>query len=245
MNNESTTKQHVQLPNNMADKDLKPQDQLIYLGIKRHMNTANVAYPSLTQIKKETGASIDTIRKCIESLVKKDYLTTEKDGRRTKYIFSKIKGFEPFSYDFLDKTDLTFTEKAYLAATQQLMFKDSEGYGKVSYSNEQIANKINMSESTVARCNRSLANKEYLTIIENESRSLETGLPTNTKIFELNKLGQAVIWTLKNHEDRLQKVEETTTSEIDALKKEIAELKKIQLAQLRMMQSQIDPNYKF
>lgn len=225
-------KQHVQLPNNMADDDLRPQDQLIYLGIKRHANAANIAYPSLATIKDETGASIETVRKSIKILEDKGYFTTEKDGRRTKYVFSSKKWFEPFSYDFLDNKNLTFTEKSYLAATQQFMFKDTDGLGKVSYTNNQLSKKINMPESTISKCNRSLINKEYLTIIENEQRDLETGISTNTKVFDLNKVGQAVIWVLKNHEDRLQKTEERV-SEIDDLKREIEELKRNQAIYLR------------
>lgn len=188
-----TNKQHVQLPNNMAEDDLRPQDQLIYLGIKRHANTANVAYPSLVTIREETGASIETIRKSVKTLETKGYFTTERDGRRTKYIFSKKKGFEPFSYDFLDNKNLTFTEKSYLAATQQFMFKDVNGFGKLSYTNGQLSEKINMPESTISKCNRSLITKEYLMVIENEQRDIETGVSLNTKIFDLNRVGQAII----------------------------------------------------
>lgn len=183
-------KQHVQLPKEMSKKDLTPQDQLVYLAIKKYMNKdTKIAYPSLTTLKNDTGASVITIRKCINSLVEKDYITVIQEGRRLKYIFSEYNGFEPFSYDFLDRKDLTFTEKSYLAASQQYMFTDVEGIGKMSYTNKELSDKINMSESTISKCNRALVNKDYLQIL----KSSETGGIKDLKIFQLDKLGQAII----------------------------------------------------
>ena len=78
-------------------------------------------------------------------------------------------------------------------ATQQYMYKDVENYGKLSISNTVLAEQINMPESTIRRCNLELASKDYLTILKNENQDLQTGLKTETKLFELNKLGQAIV----------------------------------------------------
>ena len=115
----------------------------------------------------------------------KDYFKIEKRGRQNYYIFSDYQKFEPFSYDFLDKEDLTFTEKAYIIASQQYMFKDEKGIGKISYTNSELSEKINMPESTISKCNRSLTTKEYLSIIRCEKHDPETGLAIQEKIFHL------------------------------------------------------------
>lgn len=195
-------KRHIQLPNNMTES-LKPSDLLIYLDIKRNMNNeTKESFPSLETISKRTGASIPTIRKCINNLEEAGYIEIRKEGRKNIYKFLKYKEFEPFSYEFLDNENLSFTEKAYIAASQQYMFKE-DGFGKTTYTNKELAQKINMSESSVSRCNKSLEKKEYLSIIETDVKDLETGLRIKEKVFYLNELGQAVIFALKNHEDRI------------------------------------------
>jgi DNA-binding transcriptional regulator YhcF (GntR family) len=191
-------------------------------------NATKEAFPSLQTICKKSGASINTVRKCIANLEKQEYFKIERRGRQNYYVFSEHKNFEPFSYDFLDKEDLTFTEKAYIIASQQYMFKDEKGIGKISYTNSELSEKINMPESTISKCNRSLTTKEYLSIIRCEKHDPETGLAIQEKIFHLDELGQAVIWALQNHEQRITKNEKTldlALKEIAQLKAELAELK--------------------
>ena len=50
-------------------KIITPQDLLIYLSIKRYMNSkTKEAFPSLLTISRMAGASINTIRKCVNNL---------------------------------------------------------------------------------------------------------------------------------------------------------------------------------
>lgn len=219
---EEISKQHTQLPNKMAENEVSPKDQLIYLGIKSFMNNeTRSCFPSLQTIADKIGVSIPTIRKSIDVLSEKGYIKVEKKGRGQIYYFNDIKKFEPFSSEFLENNDISFTTKAYLVASQQHMYKDVEGYGKVSYSNAELSKQINMSETTIRRCNQELERKDYLTIIKNECRDLETGCKSDTKIFDLNKLGQAIIWVLKNHEDRINNHEERITELENKLKQRI------------------------
>jgi DNA-binding MarR family transcriptional regulator len=221
---------HVQLPNDMtADANLTPQDLLIYVAIKRYMNKdTKEAFPSLQTICAKSGASVNTVRKCIANLEKEKYFTITKEGRKNVYKFSEYKNFEPFSYDFLDKEDLTFTEKAYIIASQQYMFKDEPGIGKISLSSQDLAKRINMPESTISKCNKSLTAKDYLSIIRCNKRDEETGVVIQEKIFHLDELGQAVIWALHNHEERIVNNEQTiklALNEIAQLKAELQELR--------------------
>lgn len=195
-------KQHVQLPNNASD--LEPKDKLVYLSIRRFMNKdTKIAFPSLQTISEVSGASIPTIRKIITKLEELKYFEISKRGRGQQYKFNELKSFEPFSYEFLDKKDISFTAKSYLIASQEFMYKDVENEGKISYSDREIAEKINMSHSTISKCNKELQELEYLTIVKNQNTELDTGCNKSTKIYHLAKLGQAIIWTLQTHEDRL------------------------------------------
>ena len=185
--------QHVQVPNDMGTKNLTPKDQLIYTIIKSHDNPTKGCFPSLQVLSKESGASINTIRDSIARLKEAGYIKTELRGRKTYYTFDPYKKFEPFSPDFISNPNISFTTKSYLIASQQFMYKDVENLGKLSFSNRELADQINMPESTIRRCNAELVSKDYLTIPKNESKDIQTGCKTDTKLYDLNKLGQAVI----------------------------------------------------
>lgn len=198
--------QHIQLPNRKENEDISPREQLVYLALKSFMNKdTKESFPSLKNISSITGINIGTIRKDIKHLEELDYIKIIKQGRNQIYRFNDYKTFEVFSYDFLYNKDLTSTEKAYLVATQQYMFKTQET-GSVSLSNNTLSNLIHMPESTVSKCNRSLENKNLLTIVNNRNRD-ELGLMAQTKIFKLAEFNEAVVNTLVNHEDRLSQLE--------------------------------------
>jgi DNA-binding transcriptional regulator LsrR (DeoR family) len=107
------------------------------------------------------------------------------------------------------------------------MFKH-EGEGVISYSNRQLADIINMPESTVRKNLTSLINKGYVEI--KEVKDEFTGLVTKQKIYHLNKLEQAIIFILKNHEDRIKENENRLDDyelKLAEQAKEIEELKKL------------------
>lgn len=206
-------KQYVIYPHNQncePQPDLTPQDKLIYLAIRRYMDKKSMtAFPSYARITEDIGAAAKTIKKSVDRLVLAGYLETSKDGRKIIYKFNNKKQFEPFSYEFLDKPDLTFTEKSYIVATQQYMYKDEEE-GKVEFQNKELSQLINMSESTISRCNHSLQKKGYL-----------EGASELIKRFQLRELDQLFIWKLKDHEDKINQ----NTEDIAELKRELKQLK--------------------
>lgn len=220
-------KQHVQLPNNASD--LEPKDKLVYLSIRRFMNKeTKISFPSLQTVSDVSGASIPTIRKIISKLEELDYFKVLKKGRGQQYKFNELKSFEPFSYEFLDRSDLSFTSKSYLIASQEFMYKDLENFGKISYSDREMSDKINMPHSTISKCNKELEKLGVLSIVKNNTKEIDTGCNKNTKIYNLAKLGQEIIWTLQNHEnrlntheDRIQKLEKI----IEKLSEENSKLK--------------------
>lgn len=209
-------KQHIQLPNRKEDDEITPREQLIYIAIKSFMNKdTKEAFPSLKKLSEMVGASIPTIRSAIKRLQELDYIKVIKIGRSQIYKFNSYKNFEPFSYEFLNNKDLSFMEKSYITATQQYMFKNGDT-GSISYTNRELSEKINMPESTISKCNRELESKHFLTIVNNKSKDLETGLDTQTKIFHLAEFGQAIVGVLNSHESRLDQNE----NDIAQLKKQ-------------------------
>lgn len=220
--------QHVQLPKKKESDSITPQDQLVYVSIRRYMNKDTYeAFPSLETIGKHCGASEPTVRKCIKNLVKNDYLTVRKEGRKNIYEFNKLKAFEPFSYEFLDKEDLSFMEKSYILSTQQYMFKHPETQtGTTSLSTRELESKIGISHSSIIRCQHSLADKNYLDIVKTSAKEIETGCCKNAQIFHLDTLGQAIVFTLMEHEDRVTQLENTVKDLVKENKILWRELKK-------------------
>lgn len=230
------SKQHVQLPNNMTiHNELEPGDLLVYVTLKRHMNReTKECFPSLQLLSKECNYSVPTIRKSIALLVKTGYINVRKAGRKNIYNFNTYKNFEPFSYNFLDHTEIESNEKAYVIVSQQHMIKDSNGVGKMSYTGEELGKLINVSARTIARLDKSLEEKGFLTITRTNKIS-PSGIVIKEKFFKLDELGQAIIWTLQKHDDDIEKLKISSESnerdlkvvlrEVDELKKEIALLK--------------------
>lgn len=214
--------------NSDIQPDLDPKDKLIYLAIRRYMNKqTREAFPSYAKITEDTGAAAKTIKKCVDNLVNEGYLETRKDGKKIIYKFNNKKQFEPFSYDFLDKPELTFTEKSYIVATQQFMYKDKETLeGKVSYPNSELSKLIKMPPATISKCNRSLEKKGYL-----------QGASDSTKRFQLRELDQMIIYKLQEHEYQIQQ----NTSDIALIKEELQQLK-LENAELKK-QLGIKPTY--
>lgn len=201
--------QHVQLPNDMTGTgELDPKDLLVYVCIKKYMNReTKECYPSLDTIVEISGVSKPTVRKSIERLKEKGYLEVRRVGRGNVYKFNSYKNFEPFSYAFLDKKDLTPNEKAYIIATQQYMFKDIEGEGKLTYSDAELGERINLSYNSIVKYNKSLKEKGYLDIIRTSKRDIGTGVLVQEKMFHLTKLEQAIVFALQNHEERIEDTE--------------------------------------
>lgn len=195
--------------------DLDPKDKLIYIAIRRYMNKSTLeAFPSYATITKDTGAAAKTIKKCVDNLIREDYLQTRREGRRLVYIFNNAKQFEPFSYAFLDKSELSFTEKSYIVASQQYMFKD-ENEGRIEYTNKELSSLIKMPEATISKCNRSLERKGFL-----------RGASGLAKCFQLRELDQLFIWKFREQDEKIEK----NANDIALLKKEIEKLKLENLA---------------
>lgn len=213
---------HIQLPNEII-KNLTPDDIWIYICIKSYYNPNNkTCNPPLRTIAEKSELSVNTVRKCITSLSEEGWIIVEKQGKSQNYKFKSYKNFEMFSIPFIEKKDITPKEKSYIISSQQFMYKDVIGIGKISYTNKELSNKINLSETRIAKYDESLVNKGYLSLIESSKKDVETGLLIKNKFFRLNELEQSIIFTLQNHEEKINETDKAITLVL----KENAELKR-------------------
>ena len=200
----------------IEETSLNIKDALIYIALKSHWNkTTGQCNPGFEILQKETSASINTIKKCINNLIEAGFITRTKCGRGYNYSFVPYKQFEPFTYEFLYHPEYTFREKAILACEQQYMYIDSSNIGKINYSSLELAKLLGISLNTLYRTEKSLQNKKALTIVETNSKDMITGCKKSERIFSLEKFGQGVVYALKNHEERIQENEQ----DIETLKK--------------------------
>lgn len=213
---------YVLVPNGMDEQGLRPVDQYVY-AILKSFNGSDGCFPSQQSIADRSKISVPTISKVINKLVKEGYVCTEIRHRHTYYTFPEFDMYEPFSPEFLKNDDITPTTKAYIVAAQQYMFKDEEGIGKMSYSYRELSDKLNMPVMTIHDCDKELKRKKYLTLLDEKVRDIETGCKKKLKIFNLSDLGQAVIWKLKEHEERITNNEQ----DIAELKKKCERLEKL------------------
>lgn len=233
-------KQFFTLPTNMTEESpLKPTDVLVYLYLKCYDNESHKCYPSLATLSKRSGAAINTIRKSINNLVENKYIEVKKVGRSNYYYFKKVIKFDKFYLDFIDNSDLSFSEKAYIAASYQYMFKDVEPYGKIALSNRDLASKLNVSEKSIYRLNKDLTRKEILQIFKESKRNLETGCPEELKVFNLQKCGQSALWLIQDNSERINTLEERDKEKEENDRKR-DELIKSQQKMLEIMQKEID-----
>ena len=197
--------------NSEPQPDLDPKDKLVYVAIRRYMNSRTMeAFPSYATITKDTGAAAKTIKKCVDNLIREGYIETRRKGKYLIYKFNNNKRFEPYSYDFLDNPNLTFTEKSYIVASHQYMFKDGNE-GKIQYSNKELSALIHMPVSTISDCNNSLEAKGYL-----------EGASEFIKRFPQDKLNLIFIEKFKEQDERMDNIED----EVRMLREELARLKK-------------------
>lgn len=234
-------KRHVQLPSHLIkEEDITPMDLLVYVSIKRYANSETKScFPSLETIKDNCGLSIPTIRNNIANLEKAGYIKVIRStvkGKSNQYIFEDYDKFEPFSYDFLDKKDLTSKEKAYILATQQFMYKEN-GEGKLCITDTELSKKIKWSINTIKKYDKELIKKNYLIIAKTNAIDPISGVKKDLKIYNLNALEQAIVFTLSKHEERIEDHEERIKrleAELLATKKENKILKESIIEQQRI-----------
>ena len=193
------SKQHYQLPNSMK---VTAKDKYVYLMLKFYDGKEG-CFPTLETLSKNFGLDTKTIRTSINRLEKAGYIQIEQHGRKNYYQFTKYINFEPFSPEFMKSKEIPTQVKIYIAGIQQYMYKDVENLGKLSYTDCQIAKLLGMSQPTVNRYHKKLKELGILYTMPSKKKDQVTGCKSNIKVFKMDKVYQQIIWTLKEHEERL------------------------------------------
>lgn len=212
--------QYVILPKKENGELLQKYEILIYVCIRRYMNKDTMeAFPSLDRIAKDSGCSKPTVIKTLKEIRRKGYITWKSCGRATVYTFNNEKSFEPFSYEFLDKKDLSKSEKLQILCTQQYMYKDN-GIGKTSFSDRELCEMTGLNWRTLNKNTQSLIQKNYVNQVSLQIRDKESGCFKKETIYNLNDLGQAIVFAFQNHENRIQRNEDS----IEELRNQVQKL---------------------
>lgn len=215
------------------EHNLDPVDVYVYSYLKTYMNKDSLeCFPSMDTIAKDAGISKTTVNKAIKNLVANKDISVRKEGRKNVYKFNPMsRNFEMFTYKFMRDTDLTSQQRIYIILTQQYMYKDDEGYGKITYTNEELSEETGLSSSTIYRRNKELEDKGMLQIVDTEKRDPETGLAIQLKLFDLTKIAQDVLFIknkLTEHDEQIAdntKTIKILSREVDELRREISRLK--------------------
>lgn len=204
-------KQHVQVPSmDLSSKGLKHNDPYVYACIKKYMNnTTKSCYPSMSTLEKVSGFKRKRLESSIERLESAGYLTVNRQfGHSNEYVFNDYQKFEIFSYDFLEDTRLTSKEKAYIVATQQYMFKNIElNQGFMSFSAEELGNKIGLSRPTLMSLEKSLQSKNVLSLVPLQSKDSETGLSQYLRVYNFEEFLNLIALKFQQTDDKIQDLE--------------------------------------
>ena len=80
---------------------------------------------------------------------------------------------------------------------------EEQGFGAISMSDRQLALCTGLDRNSIARNNKSLIEKGFASQISLKVKDPETGLMNKQMIYRLSEIGQAIVFTLQNHEDRI------------------------------------------
>ena len=247
MNNKKKLASFCKLPNNMhiENRNITPKDEYIYFALK-YCNGPEGCHPSLATLSKLVGASIPTIRTCINNLMKAEYIKVIKCGNQgTRYEFlldDKSFSMIPRIFIELKDKDLTFAQRAFILSIFQHTYKFGKNneYGKLTWSDAQLAEKLNLDRSTVSRINNSLRMKNYMIQVNKDVKHEELGFKKGEKIYFLDKLNLITQELHKqakrldkfecnqeNHEDRITFIEKKLKDMEESHDKETQETQKI------------------
>ena len=224
---------HVQVPTikDLKQLNLKPKDLLVYAAIAKFKNSkTNEAYPSIATISKEIGFTAPTIIKSIKALESAKLLSKEsREGESTIYKFAQYDKFEMFSEDFLNNTDLSAMEKAYIISiTSKLIKSPEERIASTSYTTKQLSNELNMSRSEIMNQDKSLVEKGMMSLVKIDKKDSETGLQINQKIFYPDNFANSVIFELGTQKAQIGSLEKSDEIQNRRINEQEERMKKLE-----------------
>jgi Mn-dependent DtxR family transcriptional regulator len=199
-------------------------DPYIYACIKKYMNTSTKqAWPSNSTLTKISGLSAKTVIAAINRLEQAGYISVRREyGKSNVYTFNDYKKFEIFSYEFLDRTDLSPKEKAYFITVQPFMFK-SQTSGTITFNSDTLAKKIALSANTLKKYEQILQEKKLLELVPYKKDNA-TGAPVQARVYDFDQWSNLIALKfteqderLDNHEHEMKRMQQR----IEMLEKEL------------------------
>lgn len=83
------------------------------------------------------------------------------------------------------------------------MFKDA-GVGRMTFTLDELSDKTGLDRHTISKNNSSLIRKEFATQRTTQVREDISKCFKKETIYFLEKIGQAIVFTLKQHENKIQ-----------------------------------------
>lgn len=235
----NTLPQHVQVPHGLCKGQIDYQVLGLYAYLRRYMNKDTYStFVSLRTLQGETKLSIPTIQKYLNILEEEDHIKIIKGEKRCNiYVFNKgsslySKGFEMYTFEFIKNKDIPFKEKCALIAFQERMMNKDSGRGTISSTPLEMSNILNTSFSTYKRIEKDLINNNWITIMKSNVKDSETGCKKNIYTFDLEAIGQAVLFNQKKiaeHDEMLHEMQEEIkrlNHEVKLLHKELGDKNK-------------------
>ena len=235
----NTLPQHVQVPHGLCKGQIDYQVLGLYAYLRRYMNKDTYStFVSLRTLQGETKLSIPTIQKYLNILEEEDHIKIIKGEKRCNiYVFNKgsslySKGFEMYTFEFIKNKDIPFKEKCALIAFQERMMNKDSGRGTISSTPLEMSNILNTSFSTYKRIEKDLINNNWITIMKSNVKDSETGCKKNIYTFDLEAIGQAVLFNQKKiaeHDEMLHEMREEIkrlNHEVKLLHKELGDKNK-------------------
>lgn len=230
----NTLPQHVQVLHGLCKGQIDYQVLGLYAYLRRYMNKDTYStFVSLRTLQGETKLSIPTIQKYLNILEEEDHIKIIKGEKRCNiYVFNKgsslySKGFEMYTFEFIKNKDIPFKEKCALIAFQERMMNKDSGRGTISSTPLEMSNILNTSFSTYKRIEKDLINNNWITVMKSNVKDSETGCKKNIYTFDLEAIGQAVLFNRKKieeHDKMLHEMREeinNLTHELKILQKQV------------------------
>lgn len=226
------TVKHTQMPHGLGDAveniKLEPTDKLVYVYMRSHINSNNIAKVSLDYLAEECEIDRRTVAKSITRLLGTQEITllSDNNGKKARsYKFNKdSRHFEMFSQECLDHlkdNGYSVNEKCLLICIHEYTYKTTH-HGDLNDTLDEISKKINMPLRTLKRTMKSLIEKGIIEPVKKNNQIVRR--------VEWKKIMMDMIYQVKKNTEDIEMIK----NENENLRSELNELKKVVYANKTM-----------
>lgn len=231
--------QHVRVPHGMCNNNLDYQVVGLYAFLRKYMNnTTHSTFVTIKTLNKDTGLSTATIQKYLNILEEKGHIKIIRGKGNKKpnvYVFNPDselynKGFEMYTFEFMKDEKISFKEKCALIVFQEKMMGKDSGTGRISSTALNMSNCLNTSYPTYKKIEKNLIENGWMSIADTRAKDSASGVMKNLYMFDLEVLGQAILYNqkkIKEHDEAIGELSTQNTEQdrrIQELENKVKEL---------------------